>query len=124
MGLSHDSSIHQMRVYGRGYPRLVYSANDSIIQHREVISRLGLYNETAVELHRYRHGRIGFYLLMDAALGSVISGIAVGHHGNRVVAWSFVGAALVAYMGALSTRMTAALHLRKAIVIYNRRFVP
>jgi hypothetical protein len=123
-GLSHDSSIHLTRVFRDAYPRLVYSANDSIIHHREIMARLRLYGETAAELRRYRNARVGFFLWTGAALGSLTTAIVEGHQGNRAAAWSFGGAAFIAYIGRVTSRLRVADHLRLAINIYNRRFLP
>jgi hypothetical protein len=123
-GFSHDSSIHEMRVYGRGYPRLVFSTNDSVIHHREIVTRLRLYSETAGELRRYRNARAGVFLWTGAALGSLTMVIIEGNQHNHGAEWSFGGAALIALIGRVTSQMRVAEHLRQAIHIYNRRFLP
>lgn len=123
-GLSHDSSIHEMRVYGHGYPRLVFSANDSIIHHREIMTRLRLYSETAGELRGYRNARAGVFLWTGAALGSLTMVIVEGNQHNHAAEWSFGGAVLIALIGRFTSQMRVGEHLRQAIHIYNRRFVP
>ncbi|HVU96331.1 MAG TPA: hypothetical protein VHE34_13970 [Puia sp.] len=120
-GISHDSSIHEMRVR---YTHFVYSANDSIIHRREIMSRLRLYSETAGELRRYRNARAGVFLWTGAAIGSLTTAIVEGNHGNRAAAWSFGGAAFIALLGRFSAQVSAAFHFRQAIHVYNKRFIP
>jgi hypothetical protein len=120
-GLSHDSSIHEMRIR---YTHHVYSANDSIIHHREIMTRLRLYDATAGELRRYRNSKAGFFVWTGVTVGSITTAIVEGNQGNRAAAWSFGGAAFIALMGRFATQMRAAEHFRKAIHVYNKRFIP
>lgn len=123
-GLSHDSSIHAIRVFGEPSFRMVYSANDSIIHHREIMTRLRLYDATAGELRRYRNARVGFFLWTGAVLGSLTMVIVEGNQHNHGAEWSFGGGALIALIGRFTSQMRVAEHRRKAILIYNRRFQP
>jgi hypothetical protein len=118
---SQDSAIHATRVYSHGYPRLVYNANGVSIDRRDVVRRLELYSEPAVELHRYRVARTGFFVLTAATIAAATGAILESSHHHGGAAWAFGGVGFFTLIGRFSTQIGAAGHLRGAIHIYNKR---
>jgi hypothetical protein len=123
-GLSQDSSIHASRVQGSKYPRLVYSANGEVLDHHDIMSRLRLYDEPSGALRKYRTAKAVTFVWMGVAVGSVITAAVEGGQRNRGSAYTFGGIAFVALIGEFTSRINEGRHLRKAMAIYNKRFVP
>jgi len=123
-GLSTDSSIHLTIVRAARVPSFTYSANGDVIHHREIMTRLKLYEEPAAELRKYRSAQAVTFVWIGAAVGSVITAAVAGSQHNRGVAYSFGGVALVSLIGEFTSRINEARHFRRAIAIYNRRFIP
>ena len=59
LGLSQDSLIRATLVQGIKYPNLVYSANGQVLDRKEIVARLRLYDEPADELQKSRDARAG-----------------------------------------------------------------
>jgi hypothetical protein len=123
-GLSADSSIHLTVVRGARYPSFVYSANGEVVNHRDIMNRLKLYDEPAGELQKYRTAKAVTFVWIGAAVGSVITAAVEGSQRNRGAAYTFGGIAFVALIGEFTSRINEARHFRRAIAIYNKRFLP
>lgn len=121
--LGRDSSIRETLVQGPKYPCLVYSANGEVVGRREIVSRLELYSEPAEELQRFRNSRGGVFAWAGVSLASAIGAAVAKSQNSNGVAYTCAGL----FLGALIAEFTAAAqaerHLKKAIHIYNKRFV-
>ena len=123
-GISRDSSIRTTLVRGYKYPQLVYSANGEVLNRREIISRLALYPEPTDELQKYRDAQGGMIAWGGVMLVSVFGAAAEKAHNNSGAAVTFAGVFLSAMIGEFITGAQAQRHLKQAIRIYNKRFVP
>lgn len=123
-GIGRDSSIRTTLVQGYKYPRLIYTANGEEIGRREIINRLSLYPETADQLQQYHDAKTGTYIWLGVMLAGVAgAGIEKGQNDQGGAA-AFAGVVLTAVIGEFIAGASAQRHLRQAVRIYNKRFVP
>ena len=123
-GLSQDSAIRSTLVQGVKYPILVYSANGQVLNTREIIALLKLYDEPAEELQKYRNGHTGLIVWLGVMLGSGITAAAEGQQGNKGAQYTFATIAVGAIIGAFVSGIQGSMHFDKAIKVYNKRFLP
>jgi len=123
-GISPDSAIHATLVQGYKYPHLVYTANGEEVGQRDIIRRLEAYPETFDQLRQYHDAKTGTYIWLGLMLSSAVgAGVEKGQN-NQGGAYAFAGVFLSAMVGEFVSAAKAQRHLRQAIRIYNKRFVP
>jgi hypothetical protein len=121
-GLSPDSSIRATLVQGYRYPRLVYSANGKVLDRREILARLRLYEAPAGELERFKNARTTMLVCLGAMLASGIGAGVERNQDNPGAQYTMAGIAVGAAVGALIAGAESARHLDRAIKRYNKRF--
>jgi hypothetical protein len=122
--LSQDSSIKATLVQGYKYPSLVYSANGQVLERREIMTRLRLYEEPAEELQRSQNARTGMVAWLGVMLGSGIAAASQRDQGNTGAQYTFASIAVGAAVAALLAGARSNRHFGKAIAVYNKRFLP
>lgn len=123
-GISRDSSIRTTLVQGYKYPRLIYTANGEEIGQREIVHRLTLYPSTFDELQQYHDAKTGTFVWLGVMLAG-ITGSAIEKAQNDVGGTgAFTCVVLTAVVCEFISAAKAQRHMRQAVRIYNKRFIP